>query len=41
MKRILLLVCVVLPLHFAIAADDSAGGFSGKVIETMSTAGYT
>ena len=41
MKYILLLVCVVLPLQFAIAADDSASGFSGKVVETMSTAGYT
>jgi len=41
MKKIILLACVILPLQFALAADDSAGGFSGKVIETMSTAGYT
>ncbi len=41
MKKIILLICVVLPLQFALAADDSSGAFSGKVVETMSTAGYT
>jgi hypothetical protein len=41
MKKIILLVCVVLPLQLALAADDSASGFSGQVVETMSTAGYT
>ncbi len=41
MKKILLLVCVLLPLHLAVAADAAAGGVSGKVVETMSTAGYT
>ena len=41
MKKIILLICVILPLQLALAADDSAGGFAGKVVETMSTAGYT
>ena len=41
MKHILLLICVILPLQFALAAEDSSGSFSGKVVETMSTAGYT
>jgi hypothetical protein len=46
MKYLLLIGCLILPLRFARAADaDSAaaaeGSFSGKVVETMSTAGYT
>ena len=53
MKYLLLLGALLLPIHFALAADpapDSASaaasagdeeGFSGKVIETTNTAGYT
>jgi hypothetical protein len=53
MKRLLLISCLVLPIHYAHAedaapapatapsADADAGGFSGKVVETTNTAGYT
>lgn len=41
MKKILLIACVVLSFQVVMAADESAGGFSGQVVETMSTAGYT
>ena len=44
MKSILLLGALLLPVSFALAADTPAGdeaGFSGKVVETTNTAGYT
>lgn len=50
MKYLLLLGCLVFPIHFAgvvgtVSAAETqaadAGSFSGKVLETMNTAGYT
>lgn len=41
MKYILLLGSLIFSLQFAFAADDVANGFSGQVVETMTTAGYT
>lgn len=53
MKYFLLIACLVIPLRFAGAADAisapaaaaspdaTANGFSGKVLETMNTSGYT
>lgn len=53
MKYFLLLACLVFPLRFAGAADATsapaatastnadANGFTGKVLETMNTSGYT
>ena len=44
-KYIALLGCLVFPLQFATAEDVGAGGdaagFSGRVLETTNTAGYT
>lgn len=45
MKHLLLVACLVLPIQLARAADpvpaSEANGFSGEVVETTNTAGYT
>jgi len=40
-KSLLLIACLALPLSFARAQTADAGNISGKVAETMDTAGYT
>ena len=41
MKKILLIGLAIFTLQFAVSAGEPAGGFSGKVVETLNTAGYT